>query len=51
MESDNTPDQQEQEALERDRATNRAKSNGTWDAVADHAALESQVNQPQGDWS
>ncbi|MNL61072.1 hypothetical protein D3C87_1849470 [compost metagenome] len=40
----------EDEAIERDLASDRSKNNGTWDKVAQEAALNAQVNQPKGDW-
>lgn len=50
MEFKPTEQQDEDENLKRDLASDRAKNNGTWERVAQEAALNAQVNQPRGDF-
>lgn len=47
---DQKPQQTEEDALEQDIASDRAKNNGTWERVELDAALNAQVNQHRGDF-
>lgn len=47
---DQKPQQTEEDAIEQDIASDRAKNNGTWERVELDAALNAQVNQHRGDF-